>query len=126
MLRESLIKPPTATRISTTRTTTLRPNYSLAKVKEKAEAVAKEKEKVEDEAAAKAKVEEAGNGLKNINHLLSKLPSTANTVAKETTQLQIAGGSRMMKRSNKKARTHNNKHNSKDNLATSSRVRSHF
>ena len=44
--------------------------------------MAKEKEKVEDEAAAKPKVEEARNGRKNIHHLVSKLPSTANTVEK--------------------------------------------
>ena len=82
---KGLIKPPTATRISTTRGKTLRPEYSLAKAKKKAKALAKEKEKVEDEAAAKAKVEEAGNGRKNIHHLFSKSPSTANTAEKETT-----------------------------------------
>ena len=48
--------------------------------------MAKEKEKVEDEAAAKAKVEEAGTGRKTTHHLLSRLPSTANTVEKGTTQ----------------------------------------
>ena len=64
--------------------------------------MAKEKEKVEEEAAAKVKVEEAGNGRKNIHHLLSKSPSTANTVEKETKQPQIAGRSRRMTRSIKK------------------------
>ena len=46
-----------ATRISTKRSTRLKPNYSLAKAKEKAKAAAKEREKVEDEAAANVKVE---------------------------------------------------------------------
>ena len=88
--------------------------------------MAKEKEKVKDEAAAKAKVEEAGNGRKRIHHLLSKLPSTANTVEKGTTQPRTAGRSRRMTRTNNKAQMHNSKHNSRDNLASPSRVRSHF
>ena len=100
--RESLIKPPTATRIATMLSTTLRPKYSLAKAKENAKAVAKEREKVEDEAAAKAKVEEAGNGRKNTHHLLSKSPSTANTAEEEYTQLRTAGRSRRITRNNKK------------------------
>ena len=79
--------------------------------------MAKEKEKAQDKAAAKAKVEEAGNGRKNIHHLLSKVPSTANTVEKETTQRRTAGRSRTMTRSNKKAGMQNSKHNSKVNLA---------
>ena len=86
----------------------------------------KEREKVEDEAAAKAKVEGAANGRKNIHHLLSRLPSTANTVEKETTQRQSAGRGKRMTRNNKKTEMHNSKHNSKVNLATPSRARSHF
>ena len=76
---ESLIKPQTATLISTTRSTTPKPKNSLAKAKKKAKAVAKEKERGEDEAAAKVKMEEAGIGHKIIHHLLSTSPSTANT-----------------------------------------------
>ena len=69
----------------------------------------KEKDKVEGEAGARVKVEEAGNGRKNFHHPLSKSPSTANTAEKETTQLQTAGRSRRMTRSNKKTGMHNNK-----------------
>ena len=94
--------------------------------KEKAKAVAKQKEKVQDEAAAKAKVEEAGTGCKNIHHLLSRLPATANTVGKETTQRQTVGRSKSMTRNNKKTGMHNSKHHCKVNLATPSRARSHF
>ena len=110
----------------TKRSTTLRPNCLLAKAKEKAKAVAKEKEKIEGEAAAKAKVEEAGNGHKNILHLLSRLPSTANTVEKGTTQRPTVGRSKRMTRNNKKTGMHNSKHHSKVNLLTPSQPRSHF
>ena len=86
----------------------------------------KEKGKVKDEAAAKAKVEGAGNERKNIRHLLSRLPSTANTVEKGTKQRRTAGRSKRMTRNNKKTRMHNTKHHSKVNLSTPSRVCSHF
>ena len=88
--------------------------------------MAKEKEKVEGEAAAKAKVEEAGNGRKNILHLLSRLPSTANTVEKGTTQRRTVGESKRMTHNKKKTGMHNSKHHSKVNLLTPSRPRSHF
>ena len=88
--------------------------------------MAKEKEKVEDEAAAKAKVEEAGNGCKNILHLLSRLLSTANTVEKGTTQRRTVGKSKRMTRNNKKTGMHNSKHHSKVNLLTPSWPRGHF
>ena len=88
--------------------------------------MAREKEKVEDEAAAKAKVEEAGNGRKNIHRLLPSLPSTANTVKKETTQRRTARRSKRMTRNTKKTGMHNSKHHSKVNLVTPSRARSHF
>ena len=88
--------------------------------------MAKEKEKVKDEAAANAKVEEAGNGRKNTHHLLSRLPSTANTVEKGTTQRRTAGRSKRMTTNNEKTGMHNSKHHSKVNLSTPSRAGSHF
>ena len=93
---------------------------------EKAKAVAKEKEKVEGQAVAKAKVEEAGNGRKNILYLLSRLPSTANTVKKGTKQRRSVGRSKRMTRNNKKTGMHNSKHHSKVNLLTRSRPLSDF
>ena len=78
--------------------------------------MAKKKEKVEDKVAAKAKVEEAGNGRKNMYHLFSRLPSTANTVGKGTTQLRTAGRSKRMTRNNKKTGMQNSKQHSKVNL----------
>ena len=86
----------------------------------------KGKGKGQGEAAAKAKVEEAGNGRKNILHLLSRLPSTANTVEKGTTQRRIVGRSKRMTRNNKKTGMHNTKHHRKVNLLTTSRPRSRF
>ena len=86
--------------------------------------MAKAKEKVEDKEAAKAKVDKVGNGLKNIHHLLSRLPSIANTVEEGTTQRRTAARSKRMTRNNKKTGMHNSKHHSKVNLSTPSRVRS--
>ena len=71
-------------------------------------------------------MEEAGSGRKKIHHLLSRLPSTANTVGKGTTQHRTAGRSKRMTRNNKKTGMHNSKHHSKVNLSTPSWVRSHF
>ena len=88
--------------------------------------MAKEKERVKGEALARAKVEEAGNGRKSILHLLSRLPSTANTVEKETTQRRTVGRSKRMTRNNKKTEMHNSKHHSKVNRLTASRPRSNF
>ena len=88
--------------------------------------MAKEREKVEGEAVAKAKAEEAGNKRKNILHLLSRLPSAANTVEKGTTQRRTVGRSKKMTRNNKKTGMHNSKHHSKVNLLTPSRPRSNF
>ena len=88
--------------------------------------MAKEKEKVEGEAVAKAKVEEASNGRKNILHLLSRLPSTANTVQKGTKQRRTVVRSKRMTRNNKKTEMHNSKHHSKVNLLTPSWPRSNF
>ena len=88
--------------------------------------MAEEKEKIEGEAVAKAKMEEAGSGRKNILHLLSGLPSTANTVEKGTTQRRTVGRSKRMTRNNKKTGMHNSKHHSKVNLLIPSWPRSNF